>query len=239
MSMNDQQTEDFNLLDNSINDNWDIERVLLEKVRTGDSDISGIIKKAGITNNLYYDDKNLELHRLNIHILLTLVSRAAAEGGMPRKSAFSLCTEFRSKLNQCSSTNEITALSQEMLMEYILNVRQSKKPASCSVPIRKCCEYINRHLSEKLTLESLARLAGYTEFYLSRKFGQEMGCSMIDYIRDARIERAKYLLINSGKSIEDISTETGFSSRSYFTLIFHRQTGKTPTQFRRSETKIA
>jgi len=238
--MNKQFSEIFQHLDQTGSGYWEIEHALLEKVRTGDPDVSAIISRArALKNNRYQDLQNIDLQRLNIHILLTLVSRTAAEGGMPRKNAFALCAEYRRRLNLCSASSEITALSHEMLMEYIQNVRKSKKPASCSIPIRKCCEYIDQHLGDKLTLATLARLAGYTEFYLSRKFGQEMGCSLIDYIRDARIERAKYLLTNSSKSIEDISSEAGFSSRSYFTLIFHKRTGKTPTEYRKSETKIA
>ncbi|MFC4323724.1 AraC family transcriptional regulator [Litchfieldia salsa] len=214
---------------------WNIEQELLDRVRNGDLDVVKVVNRAtplmsGIFDG---DKKNISFYKQKIHVLLTLVSRAAAEGGMSRKLAFSLCADYRRLLNKCSSMSQVNALSNELLLDYVHRVRESKKVASCSSQIRACCEYINLHLDEKLALDFLAKEVGYSEYHLSRKFKQEMGCSIIDYIQNVRLEKAKYLLTTTNKNIEELSLDLGFGSRSYFTSIFRKNTGETPSEYRK------
>lgn len=219
---------------------WNVEQELLEKVRNGDLNYRDIIGKASILSNWNYDgDKiNLDYYRQHIHILLTLVSRAAVEGGLPRKTSFSLCSEYRRNLNKCSSISKLTELSDGMLSDYIQRVYDMKKLSSCSSPIRMCCAYIDTHPGEKLSLEFLARKVAYSVFHLSRKFEREVGISITDYICNKRIERAKYMLTSSDLSIEKISEELGFGSRSYFTYVFNKNIGETPSAYRKNRSTI-
>ena len=103
----------------------------------------------------------------------------------------------------------------------------------CSAKIRLCCEYINTHLDEKITLEMMAEKSGYTISHLSKKFKAEVGCSIIDYIHNSKIEYAKNQLIGSDKEIEEISSELGIGTRSYFSTIFKKATGETPSDYRK------
>ncbi|RKL64893.1 hypothetical protein CR203_23870 [Salipaludibacillus neizhouensis] len=219
---------------------WNIEHELLDRVRNGDLDVIKVVNRAtplmsGIFDG---DKKSVGFYKQKIHILLTLVSRAAAEGGMSRKLAFSLCADYRRLLNKCSSMSEVNALSDEILLDYVHRVRESKRVASCSSQIRECCEYINLNLEEKLALGFLAKKVGYSEHHLSRKFNQEMGCSITDYIQNERLEKAKYLLTTTNTNIEEISLDLGFGSRSYFTSIFRISTGETPSEYRKKKTVI-
>ncbi|MCD8160382.1 MAG: hypothetical protein LUE61_04210 [Clostridiales bacterium] len=79
--------------------NWEFEQEILEKIRKGDLSVLDTIARAGAHTPKTPMRENLEEYRQNGHLLLTLVSRAAVDGGMPQKSAFSLCTEYREKLN--------------------------------------------------------------------------------------------------------------------------------------------
>ena len=94
------------------------------------------------------------------------------------------------------------------------------------------------HITEKLTTQFLASRAGYTEYYFSRKFKQEMGSSISKYIHQERIKKAKILLSTTNMSIIDISNELGFSSRSFFSDTFQKVTGETPAGYRRKNMKI-
>ncbi|WP_263707415.1 helix-turn-helix domain-containing protein [Shouchella tritolerans] len=215
---------------------WNIEQELLNGVRTGDLDVAKVVNKATLINGIFEGDKkSVGFYKQKIHILLTLVSRAAVEGGMSQKRSYSLCADYRRILEKCSSLSEVTALSRELLLEYVHCVQESKKVASCSSQIRACCEYIDQHLGEELVLDFVAKEIGYSEYYLSRKFKKEMGCSFIDYIQNARLEKAKYLLTTTTSSIEEISMQLGFGSRSYFTYIFRKNTGKTPSDYRKTK----
>lgn len=219
---------------------WAIEQELLSRVRRGDLSatelLSGVDAKYMI--QAFGSSKNLHAMRLNIHQLLTLVSRAAVDGGLPQRTAFSLASEYRNRLERCGSATELELISNEMLRDYVSRVHNMKRYAKCSPQIRLCCEYIDTHPEEKLNLEILAEKAGYTSFHLSRKFRQEMGCSIIEYIHRSKLERAKYMLTHSDSSVDDISAELGFNTRSYFTAVFKEHTNMTPTEYRRQNSRV-
>ena len=214
---------------------WLFERELLEKVRQGDENIGNLLARNSMTPTAMRltGGHALEDYRLNIHLVLTLISRAAVEGGLPQKTSFSLCGEYRRKLSKCTSMSEITLLGNDMIADYVHRVHKAKLAAGCAPQIRLCCEYIDTHPEEKLTLEELAAKTGYAPTHLSRKFKQETGSSIVDYIQRSKLERAKFLLTNTQQTVDAISDQLGFSSRSYLTNVFKKYTGETPTSYRK------
>ncbi len=215
---------------------WQMEQEILDKVRRGDLSISDVFTRGNGSKLGYaYSNKqeDIQKYRRQLGILLTLVSRAAVEGGLPKKTSFPLCTKYRKVLDACTSVEELQVLSSEIINNYARQVHRVKKLSACSSRIKLCCEYINTHPEEKLMLSTLAEKAGYTESYLSRKFVQEMGCSITDYIQQAKVERSKFLLINTEYTVDEISDILGFGSRSYFSNVFKKVVGESPTQFRR------
>jgi AraC-like DNA-binding protein len=95
-----------------------------------------------------------------------------------------------------------------------------------------CCEYINGHLHNDIHLSQLANLARLSEKTLSRKFKQEIGISMTDYIHEERIKEAQALLEYSDYTISEIGYHLQYGSQSYFSSIFKKFSGVTPQQFR-------
>ncbi len=214
---------------------WETEQELLHKVRSGDLNYREVIERASILSNWKYDgDKmSVDYYRQHLHVLLTLVSRAAVDGSLPRKISFSMCSDYRRMLNRCYTVSGLHQISDVMLSDYIQRVYEMKKLSTSPSPIRMCCAYIDTHPGEKLTLEFLAKKVGYSVYYLSRKFEQEVGVSITDYICNKRLERAKYMLTSTNLGIERISEELGFGSRSYFTSIFSKNIGMTPSEYRK------
>ena len=75
------------------------------------------------------------------------------------------------------------------------------------------------------------------KFYLVHAFKQYKGISPISYLIKLRIKHAKDLLITTNNSIAQISESCGFSSQSYFSQVFRKETGMTPNEFRKSRLK--
>lgn len=215
---------------------WAFEQALLDKVRRGDLSAGEYFAKARngeIGKAVYHDDKHsMDAYRQNTIVLLTLVSRAAVDGGLPQKVSFSLCTEYRKKTNAARTSDQLVILNQMLVEDYTTRVHAVKLKPESSLPIRQCCEYIKNHLGDKLTLSVLADKTGYAESHLSRKFKQEMGCSIVEYIQTKRLERAKYLLEKTDRSVDDIADELNFSTRSYFSSVFKQHEGITPSEYR-------
>jgi AraC-like DNA-binding protein len=91
------------------------------------------------------------------------------------------------------------------------------------------------NIDSKIKASDLAAFAGYSEYYLTRKFKEETGFFINDYVKAAKIERAKVLLSSSDNSIQDISNQLGFTNRSYFSQVFRDLTGMTPVSFREQQ----
>lgn len=94
-------------------------------------------------------------------------------------------------------------------------------------------EYIQSHLTEKLTVETIAANAGYSASYFSQLFQQETGMSPYQFVVKNRVERAQQLLQTTRLSVQDIAFQTGFNSVANFCYAFKRITGITPHEHRR------
>ena len=101
--------------------------------------------------------------------------------------------------------------------------------------LRLVLEYIEHTLGQPIKLRELAALAGISAGHFERAFRQSTGSSPHAYVMDRRLHRARDLLINRPElPIEQIALRLGFSSSSHFSSAFRRQTGLTPTDFRKT-----
>lgn len=103
-----------------------------------------------------------------------------------------------------------------------------------SAGVAKCIEYINTHYSdEKMNLAQLSSLTSYSQAYLSRIFKKETGHYLADYINEVRIGHAKRLLTNPKNKIYQVAEKVGYANYSYFSKMFRKITGKSPTEYSR------
>jgi AraC-like DNA-binding protein len=97
--------------------------------------------------------------------------------------------------------------------------------------VEQTVEYMHGHYMQDISLEACADLAGTTPYSLSKLFKQTTGVNFIDYLTNLRITKAKTLLRESDKKINDIAEAVGYQ-QSYFNRIFKKQVGVTPGKFR-------
>lgn len=98
-------------------------------------------------------------------------------------------------------------------------------------------EYIEKNITEKLTLGDLAARSFYTPSYFCRVFKQCFGMSFKSYIKKKRIEKALYYLCNSKSSLDKIMDMVGYSDRALFFKHFKEITSKTPSEMRKESQK--
>lgn len=111
----------------------------------------------------------------------------------------------------------------------ITGKKQLKVP---SAQLERAEEYIRSHLLESLRLHDLAKLAGMSQFHFARAFKAYFGISPYKYIQRLRLEKSIEILEKKDASIEEISSELGFSSVSNFGSFFKRHTGMSPGTYR-------
>ena len=165
-------------------------------------------------------------------VFCSIVCRAAMEGGLSPEEAYSLGDAYIQNAENANTMDELTAISVMMYDDFIRRVHRCRSDPARSEAVQKCCDYIEMNLGEKIRASDLAALAGYSEYYITRKFKEETGYFINDYIKFARMERAKLLLQSTDLSILEIAGQLGFATRSYFSQAFREITGMTPTQFR-------
>ena len=98
--------------------------------------------------------------------------------------------------------------------------------------VQQAVSYMKSHFSEKISLQTLGALTGYTPNHFQRIFSDIMEISPQKYLESVRIKNAKYMLSQTERSIADIAYACGFSSQAYFSMIFKRETLLTPNEFR-------
>ncbi|MEA1847345.1 AraC family transcriptional regulator N-terminal domain-containing protein [Chryseobacterium sp. MHB01] len=91
-------------------------------------------------------------------------------------------------------------------------------------------DYIRKNLHQKLSIESIAKLAYVSKSNFFRMFKDELGTSPNEFILQERISRAKELL-KSRNSIKETAFQTGFSDTNYFTRVFKQLVGVTPKSY--------
>lgn len=92
--------------------------------------------------------------------------------------------------------------------------------------------YLDTHLSETVSVETLSALIYKSRSQTIRIFKKEFGLTPYDYLLESRIKQAKTLLKNTNLRIKDIAYQTGFSDEHYFSDLFRKKTGKTPSSYR-------
>ena len=101
-----------------------------------------------------------------------------------------------------------------------------------SLKIKSAVDYIKLHYNQEISRDIIAEHVGVSPNYISAIFKKEMGMTLVEYIKQVRIENAKQLLRGSDLRINEIADIVGFSDGYYFSRIFKELVGVTPTQYR-------
>lgn len=217
------------------------ERRLMHAIREGDTDSA---VAASMTANRQvgrvreYTKDRLLNYKIACTTFIAICTRTAIEGGLSPSRAYPIGDDYIRKIFQASNEEYITELRNNMYYGFITYVHELRVNPDYSKAVQSCCDYIQLHPAEPLSIDFLAGRLGYSKYYLSSLFKKETGCSVGDYIKFARIERAKILLVSSNMNVENIWEAVGFSSRSVFGKAFRSVVGMTPREYREQKLKL-
>ena len=100
---------------------------------------------------------------------------------------------------------------------------------------RRLMEHINANLQESLSIDSIAAYMHMSKFHMCKRFKQETGITIGNYIRIQRLYLAKKQLIETNDSISAIAMNCGFSDLAHFTKFFHANVKMTPSAYRKQQ----
>lgn len=217
-----------------IHGTYEVEKEMVRLVREGDLDYKKhmmVLASTGRVGNIA-DGTPLRQMKNMIIVNITLVSRAAMDGGLPPETAYTLSDRYLQAVEKSNSIQSLTEINGAMQEDFVQRVHQYRQNETLSKPIRVCLEQMRSRMEDNISLDGLAKEFGYSTYYLSKKFKKETGQTFKDYLKEVRLERSKFLLRNTEMSILDISERLQFCSQSYFADSFRKAYGISPTDYR-------
>ncbi len=210
------------------------EAALMRMVTEGDINYKTVLQDAASASRGVRAGKegSLEQAKVSTIVFISLCTRAAIQGGITPEAAYSRGDAYIQNVLDSRSLADTAGIAHAMYDDFIHMVHKSRSNPDLSPQIQSCCDYIELHADEKLSLSEIASKVGYADYYLSRKFKAETGFSINDYIKYVKIEKAKTMLMASEMSIQDICDRLQFGSRSFFAETFKEIAGMPPAAYR-------
>jgi len=100
------------------------------------------------------------------------------------------------------------------------------------IRLGRVTSYIEQNISEPLTLQQMAQVAGVSISTLNRSFHEALGMPPMEYVIEERFMKATSLLKNTGATITEVADRSGFADSNFFSRQFRRRFGCSPRDFR-------
>lgn len=208
----------------------EIEKELFDAIEKGN------LEETKIKANIFFDwmishyaDCEMDIKLKVLEIILFAEQKAFLSGGMTYY--FRYRKNYLENLMQIKGYPSLRKWFLEKVVQACRNIN-TKKEEQASGMIEKAKAYINENYHRDISLEEVSRSVDISSYYFSKLFKEETGENFIEYLTAIRIEKAKELLHHRENSIKNISIETGYSDPNYFSRIFKKQVGITPTEYR-------
>jgi two-component system response regulator YesN len=182
-----------------------------------------------------------ELHRVanpvrnskNLLIVLnTLLRKTLERAKVPPYYIDRISAKWAVAIENADTLAQLQTMQREIAADYVRMVRQHTL-AGYSSPVRAMLQYVQFHLADPaLNLQALAQELGRNATYLSRQFNRETGQSLPEYIAGQRIGEARRLLRGGSAPVSQIALAVGFTDINYFSRVFRRVAGCSPTEYR-------
>lgn len=163
---------------------------------------------------------------------IAIVTSAVLSTELSPEEVLSLRDIYIRQTEECTTISQLFHIRYSITMEFAQRIKELQCRHTGNPTIDRAVAYIQQNLSEKIGLDDLAKLTKTSRAYLSRKFKEEVGMGISQYINRQKIIEAKRFLRFTDKSLAEISGYFDFSSQSYFQKLFKEQTGMTPSEYR-------
>jgi two-component system response regulator YesN len=117
----------------------------------------------------------------------------------------------------------------EKMMRSAIAMKENVKPDI----VHQIKQYIMENSSKDISLEMIADRVNLSPYYISKLFKEQLGLNYIDFLTECRVERAKALMCDSEMSLKEITFEIGYNDPNYFSRVFRRVHGISPTEYRK------
>ncbi len=136
-------------------------------------------------------------------------------------------------IEDSGSISELNYLLKEFSLSIARKINNYNNK-NIKLVLRKAMDYLNEHYTEPVTLNEVADNIYVSTSYISRMFKKELGKNFVDYLNGIRLEKAKELLKDPKYKTYEVAEMVGIADAHYFSRLFKKYEGLTPTEFRDS-----
>uniref|UniRef100_UPI003593139B helix-turn-helix transcriptional regulator n=1 Tax=Acetobacterium malicum TaxID=52692 RepID=UPI003593139B len=187
----------------------------------------------GLISGLRYEaHQNLAQLRAKMTELLVVLSRVVDQIWLARAPFLHINDQAIGQIYQTTSQENISVITSKAVDAYLEQLEAAAvKPENPNITLMT--DYIDKHYPNNLTVEAIADAACLSPGYAGRIFKEQLGLPIMDYVLKVRIDKSKKLLLNPHYQIQAIAEKVGYGDAGYFTKVFRKFEGITPTQFRK------
>lgn len=175
---------------------------------------------------------NFEYSKYVSLYIFAQLQEAATHEGISLENCRSIQEEYYSALDSAANIDQVLLAISNQCFDLTYLIHKIKTEHGYSSVVLDCCTYIRANLHEQISVADIAQYVHLSPSYISSKFKQETGLSLLQYIRREKIQEAKALL-KSDMSLMDIAMDLGFTTQGQFTESFKKECGMTPTEFKK------
>lgn len=166
-----------------------------------------------------------------------IYAREVIESGTSKQYLHTLYNKYYKSIKSCHDLLALEQLEIDMIYSYF-NILINYVEIKNNLIINKIIGYLYIHIENNLTISQISEDLHLSASYLSATFKKNMNVSIMNYYKKIKIERAKFLLKYTDKSLLEISTILCFCDQSNFTKTFKKIIGISPLNYRNSSLTI-
>ena len=208
----------------------DLENRFFEKVMEGDETGAHFAASQFFDWMLEnYGDYREDIEIKVLELVMHIEYQAFFKGGV--RYGFRYRENYIREIQGCPDYETLRQWFREKTTVVCHGMSSVKEKESGSV-VTKAKAFIAENFSKEISLDDVSRYVDISPYYFSKLFKQEAGQNFIEYLTELRIRHAKTLLNNPGLSIKEICALSGYSDPNYFSRIFKKYEGVTPSEYR-------
>ncbi len=217
---------------------YQFEMMMLDYIRRGETEklnslLMESLKKHTLQEGTLAENPLRQAKNLLIGWVTMVGKVGAIGGGMDVEEVYRLIDLYIQECEKAQSIEVIKTLQYNLLFDFTERVAQCQVPPNTSKEVFSMIQFIKNHTNDQISVDQVAHHIGKSRAYATKKFRQEVGQTICDYIMRCKLTEARSLLKHSDMSIAEISNYLYFSSQSYFQNVFKKEIQMTPAEYRR------
>lgn len=210
---------------------YEKQKLLLDKLATGETEVC--IQAFNQIYDWLFKAYPSSLHSIKVNLLelMVLIHRLGCNYSI-EDEAYSNVGDFIEVFLRIEDPVELKVWCRGRIEHISQAIGEMKETRVSSSLILKAMRYIKENYKNEINLEGISREVNISPHYFSKLFKDEVGENFIDYITSLRIQKSKEFLAKDQLSIKEICFEIGYGDPNYFSRIFKKVVGITPTEYK-------